>query len=312
MIICVTLNPCLDKTLVAPPWQPGQIIRATGMMEVAGGKGNNVARTLGRFGHDARPMTFLGGGVGTRVAELLRDDDGLEPLVVTTVAPTREILTVRTGDTAVQTAFIDPNPDISAEEHTRFRDLYVGALEAGDVQYVCLSGSSPCAELDGFWPWAMAEARRRGVPALLDTYGEALAEGLAAGPAIAKINRAEAEAWLDRPLPDDAALADALHRLLQYASRWAIITLGAEGAVAACGQQRWRLGCPPIRLCNPIGSGDAMAAALIHAELTGIAPERIARMAVAAGTANARVWAAGAIGPADLAELAPQVPVEVF
>ena len=47
MILCVTLNPCLDKTLTVPPWRPGDLVRGTAIREVVGGKGNNVARALG-------------------------------------------------------------------------------------------------------------------------------------------------------------------------------------------------------------------------------------------------------------------------
>src|SRR5206468_466912 len=60
MIFCVTLNPCLDKTLTVPPWRPGDSVRGRAVREVVGGKGNNVARALAALGHTARPVTFLG------------------------------------------------------------------------------------------------------------------------------------------------------------------------------------------------------------------------------------------------------------
>src|SRR5438270_579105 len=100
MILCVTLNPCLDKTLTVPAWSPGESVRGTAVREVVGGKGNNVARALTRLGRTARPVTFLGGPVGDRCAALLRDDDGLDPLITPTATPTRVILTVRTEATA--------------------------------------------------------------------------------------------------------------------------------------------------------------------------------------------------------------------
>src|SRR3954453_12732716 len=95
MILCVTLNPCLDKTLSVPAWKPGDSVRGRAVREVVGGKGNNVARALTRLGRRARPVTFLGGPVGDHCAQLLRSDDGLDPLVTPTEAPTRVILTVR-------------------------------------------------------------------------------------------------------------------------------------------------------------------------------------------------------------------------
>ncbi len=93
MILCVTLNPCLDKTLTVPEWRPGESVRGQGM-RAGGGKGNNVARALARLGRSARPVTFLGGAVGTHCQDLLESADRLDPLVIATVSPTPVILTV--------------------------------------------------------------------------------------------------------------------------------------------------------------------------------------------------------------------------
>ena len=97
-------------------WRPGDLVRGTAVREVVGGKGNNVARALKRLGRTARPVTFLGGAVGERCAELLRRDDGLDPIIVSTDAPTRVILTVLTESTTDQTAFFDPDPTITPSE----------------------------------------------------------------------------------------------------------------------------------------------------------------------------------------------------
>src|SRR5882757_7634193 len=99
MILCVTLNPCLDKTLTVPAWQPGDSVRGQAVREVVGGKGNNVARALTRLDRAARPVTFLGGPAGERCRELLQGDDELDPLVISTESATRVILTVRTEGT---------------------------------------------------------------------------------------------------------------------------------------------------------------------------------------------------------------------
>ena len=84
MILCVTLNPCLDKTLTVPSWRLGDLVRGIAVREVVGGKGNNVARALTRLGRSARPVTFLGGSVGQYCGELLHRDDGLDPITVLT------------------------------------------------------------------------------------------------------------------------------------------------------------------------------------------------------------------------------------
>src|SRR4051794_33625472 len=151
MILCVTLNPCLDKTLTVPSWRPGELVRGTRVREVVGGKGNNVARALKRLGRSARPVTFLGGATGSRCVELLRTDDGLDPVVVECEAPTREILTVLTESTTDQTAFFDPDPSISPAEAEALTERVERVLSAGDVSAITLSGSSPSAATHGIY-----------------------------------------------------------------------------------------------------------------------------------------------------------------
>ena len=148
MILCVTLNPCLDKTLIVPPWEPGDSVRGVAVREVVGGKGNNVARALCRLGRVARPVTFLGGTVGAACERRLRVDDALDPVVIPVEACTREILTVRTQDTPRQTAFFDPDPVITAAEADSLHQRVADTMAAGTVEMLTLSGSSPCKTTD--------------------------------------------------------------------------------------------------------------------------------------------------------------------
>ena len=81
MNICVTLNPCLDKSLVVPPWRPGEHqVRGSRIELVVGGKGVNVARGLARLGQPARPALFLGDEIGQLCDRLIRQQDRFDPL----------------------------------------------------------------------------------------------------------------------------------------------------------------------------------------------------------------------------------------
>ena len=161
MNLCVTLNPCLDKTLVVPPWTPGEHqVRGRSFGQVVGGKGVNVARALRRLRVRAQPALFLGGELGQLCQRLLREQDGFEPLVTWTQSPTREILTVRTEDTADQTAFFDPNPAILPGERDEFAEKLVDAFAAG-VAWCAMSGSSPCRETDDLYAVLVRQARKQ-------------------------------------------------------------------------------------------------------------------------------------------------------
>src|SRR3954452_3726615 len=206
MILCVTLNPCLDKTLTVPPWKPGDSVRGQAVREVVGGKGNNVARALARLGRRARPATFLGGPVGDHCAQLLRDRDGLDPLVVSAASPTRVILTVRTDGTAEQSAFFDPDPAVTQAESDALFHAVERALAEGGVEALTLSGSSPSPATHGLYSDLIALARSRRVPIFLDSYGPALEAIWGFRPDVIQLNRREAAAHLRIPKPSDDAL----------------------------------------------------------------------------------------------------------
>ena len=203
MILCVTLNSCLDKTLTAPSWRPGDLVRGISVRNVVGGKGNNVARALKRLGRTARPMTLLGGPTGDVCRKLLEETDGLEPIVVETKAPTRVILTVATEGTNQQTAFFDPDPEIEADEADALLDRLDQTLAESGVEALTLSGSSPSPATHGLYSEMISLAIGRRVPVFLDTYGPALEAIWGFWPTVIQLNRREAAGRLGKATVTD-------------------------------------------------------------------------------------------------------------
>jgi len=300
-ILCVTLNPCLDKTLAVPHWRPGDLVRGVAVREVVGGKGNNVSRALQQLGRVARPVTFLGGPVGPYCENLLRTDDGLEPLVVPTVAPTRVILTVRTEASAEQTAFFDPDPSITADEADALFHLVDKALNARGIDALTLSGSSPALTTHGLYSDLIALAKARGCPVFLDTYGPSLDAIWGFWPTAIQINRREAAAFLRKSEVTDQDVAGLLQKWERHGVSIGVITDGREPVSILFRGKRYRAVPPEITPVNPIGSGDCLLAGLVDGWLSGLDPEPLFRHAVGCAVANALVWDAGAIEPAEIA-----------
>lgn len=305
MIVCVTLNPCLDKTLVVPPWKPGDLVRGQRVQEVVGGKGNNVARVLHRLGRSARPATFLGGPIGGYCEELFRRDDGLDPIVVRTEAPTRIILTVRTGDSSEQSAFFDPDPRIEADEAAKLRRRTSELLAGGSVEALTLSGSSPHANTHALYGELVAMARSHQVPVFLDTYGPALEAIGKTWPDVMQVNRKEAAGRLKKTeaeLSDDDVIG-----LLDDWSRsgvtLGVVTDGPRRVLINFQGRLLRATPPAIDVVNPIGSGDALLAGLVDGWLGNRQPDEIIRNGLACAVANALVWDPGDVDPAKVATL---------
>ncbi len=309
MILCVTLNPCLDKTLTTPPWKAGDNIRGTALREVVGGKGNNVARALTRLGRAARPVTFLGGPVGDRCEALLREADGFDPLVVRTGAATREILTVR-AEGLEPTAFFDPDPAITRGEAEALVLAIHRAFQAEAIEALTLSGSSPSEATHGLYSDLIALARSRDVPVFLDTYGPALEAIWGFWPDAIQLNRREAGLLLREPDPDESDLARLLERWARRGVRTAVVTDGPNPALARVAGHLYRAKPPAIDPVNPIGSGDCHLAGLVDATLAGLEPQALLRRSIAAAVANALVWDAGGIDEEEVRRIEGFVEVE--
>jgi tagatose 6-phosphate kinase len=309
MILCVTLNPCLDKTLTVPDWKPGDNVRGLAVEEVAGGKGNNVARALTRLGRSARPVTFLGGAVGARCESLLRGEDGFDPLIVPTRAATREILTVR-APAVEATAFFDPDPKVTAEEAEALLVEVEKALKRGDVEALTLSGSSPSPTTHGLYSDLIALAKARQVPAFLDTYGPSLEGIWGFWPDVLQLNRREAGLHLRNPTPTEAELAGLLKKWERHGVKVAVVTNGPDPVLARIQGKSYRAHPPKVDPVNPIGSGDCMLAGLVDGRLANLEPEALLRRAVASAVANALVWDAGAIDLEEVRRLEESITIE--
>jgi tagatose 6-phosphate kinase len=312
MILTVTLNPCLDKTLTVPEWAPGDSVRGRDVRTVVGGKGNNVARALRRLGRTARPVTFLGGPTGQLCEGLLRGDDGLDPLVTPTAAETRTILTVRTESSAAQTAFFDPDPEVRPAEAGALAHAVEAALDEGRAEALTLSGSSPSEATHGLYSELIALARARRVPVFLDAYGPALDAIWGFWPTAIQLNRREAGLHLRKPDPSEADLLGLLRRWSRHGVLLGIITDGAGPVLVQHRGRLHRALPPPITPVNPIGSGDCLLAGAVDAWLSnpGHDAESLVRHALGCAVANALVWDAGAIDPEEVKTRARAVVVE--
>ncbi len=278
-------------------------MRGVAVREVVGGKGNNVARALKRLGRTARPVTFLGGPNGPYCENLLRTDDGLEPLVVPVASPTRVILTVRTAASPEQTAFFDPDPSISEEEaETLYRQVEQALLNRG-VDALTLSGSSPAPATHGLYSELIALAKARGVPVFLDTYGPSLDAIWGFWPTAIQINRREAAVFLRKTQVTDQDIASLLREWDRHGVSLGVVTDGREPVSVLFRGKRYRAIPPEITPVNPIGSGDSVLAGLVDGWLNR-------RHAVACGVSNALVWDAGAIEPAEVTRWSSEIEIE--
>ena len=314
MIVVVCLNPALDVThqLDAVGW--GGVNRPRAVHARPGGKGLNVARTLHALGADVLVLGLAGGITGAGVEASLHEL-GVPAAFTPVAGETRRTFTVVDGSVAGGrvTAFHEPGPEVSEDEFAGFLARYERALAGAAA--VVLSGSLPPGLEAGTYATLVEAATAANVPAVLDAHGEALRRGAAAGPAIVKPNLAELAA-LAGPTASSALAARGGAELAAVAAGElggagaVVVTLGADGLLAATGDGCWRARVPAAVAGNATGAGDAVAAALAHGIVLGRPWHERLRHAAALGAATAAAPVAGEFRQQDYLGALRAVTVE--
>jgi 1-phosphofructokinase/tagatose 6-phosphate kinase len=310
MIVTVTLNAAIDRTLTVPNFRLGHRHRAVEQTTMAGGKGVNVARALKSLGQPVIATGVAGGATGTRIIEELTGEAILNDFVRIR-DESRTSTAVVDPTTGQQTEINERGPLVTDSELELFVDklLYL-AKGAG----VCVfSGSLPRGVEHGLYGELVQEMRKLGVTTVLDAYGESLRLGTRALPTVVSPNELEAEELVGHEFADDEDRMTAVREMVELGAHEAIMTL-PSGCVALLGDEReravYRVEVDPQEPVSAVGSGDAFLAGYVAARYTGNPPDECLRFAVACGAESTQHLGAGVLNPREVERLMPEVRVE--
>ena len=293
MIITVTPNPVLDRTLTVPDIEFYAVLRASDVRLDWGGKGFNVSRTLQVLGAESLAMGFVGGATGDMLEQGLHGL-GIETDFVRIAGETRTNIVITERQPTVARRNGPPHQGQRGRADPFGRRAagllparHASASEPGDI--CVMAGSLPPGCPADFYAQLCALLRDIGARAVLDASGEALRHGCAARPFLAKPNGSEVSELLGVQVETQADAVDAAQALLKQGVEMAVISLGAGGLVLAHEDGIVVATPPAIQERNAVGAGDALAAGLVWALDQGFDPVDVARWGVATGTASAAV-----------------------
>jgi len=293
VILTVTLNAAIDRTVAVPNFRLGRRHRAVESRTVAGGKGINVARALALLGRPVIATGFVGGASGTQVLEQLHEESILTDFIEI-ASETRVNLAVIDPTSGEQTEINERGPAVSAEETKRLFDR-IGYL-AGGARLCVLAGSLPPGAGDDLYARLIDDLRRRGVPCVLDAEGEAMLAGTRAGAAMVTPNETEAEELVGQEFADGNDLATGLSEIVRLGAEQAAITR-PEGCVATVGEGSERrlleVHTEPLEPVSTVGSGDAFVAGYVAARYEGRSEEECLAYGVACGAESTQHFGAG-------------------
>lgn len=303
-ILTVTLHPALDKVLVTSKLQPNGINRTRVAMLYGGGKGNNVARALVRLGVHAVATGFQGGYIGEYANEKLVEE-GVETAFVTCKQPTRTSILVQEEDTGYTYALYEPGQTNDEAEIANLMAKFQSLVK--DVSLCLLCGSGQTDLLAPVYARMIEAARQAGVGCLIDSSGEALAQGIAARPTMVKVNELELSEYLKRPLDNYAAQVQAILEIQAKGIEYVALSRGKEGMIATDGKEIWDAKLTMEHVINVVGCGDSLLAGVARGLMHREPLEELVRWGVACGTANTQVRGAGYIDLELVKALLPKV-----
>jgi 1-phosphofructokinase len=263
MILTVTPNPSVDRTVLVDGVARGAVNRARSIRVDPGGKGVNVSRALTAHGMPTTALLPLGGPEG-HVLQALLADAGVSVVGVPIAATTRSNIAIIEPD-GTTTKVNEPGPALQPGEREQLLAAAIRLLEQEPDWLVC-SGSLPPGVDAGFYAELVTQAHRHGVPVAVDTTGTALTLAAQAGADLLKPNEeelAQATGRTLRTLGDVTAAADEL----RAPHAQVVVSLGSRGAllVADSGSVLARAATEGRTPASTVGAGDALLAGFLHA-----------------------------------------------
>ena len=309
MILVVGHNPDWKKIYRIPRMEVGRVNRLQSAEFFPAGKGANTARVLRGLGEKVLLLSFLGGSNGDRFRRAVREE-GIPHRYVRTEGETRTCVTIL-EDGEITTELIEPAASLVPSELRRFERLFGRHLAAAKL--LVIAGTSlPGAPEDCYRKY-VEEAKRRGIPAILDSYKTQGRVALDGSPTVLKINLLELESLTGESLADPEQRKAAFRRVRDsYGLEWIIISRGSEGIEGFDGRDHLRAVSPEIEVRNPIGSGDAATAGIAHTLLRHQSLEQALRRGTALGTANCLNLYPGRIEPSQYQDILTRVEVREF
>ncbi|MFZ2261642.1 MAG: 1-phosphofructokinase [Luteococcus japonicus] len=296
MIVTVTPNPSIDRTITVDQLQMGEINRAVSSRVDPGGKGVNVSRALCANGADTLAVVPLGGPDGRLLGTLL-EAAGVAHREVPLTGITRTNVAV--VDTAgVTTKVNEPGPALSTAELTSLHSAMLTATGTGD--WLALCGSLPPGTPDS---WFADVIGAHPGHVAVDASGEGFRLAVAAGPDLIKPNREELEELVGRDLPTLGDVLEAASSLVAAGVRIVVVSLGSDGALAVTSDGHWFASATVTTPLSTVGAGDCLLAGLLQALQAGATPQAALAEAVAWGAAAVSLPGSKVPCPKDIASI---------
>lgn len=283
MIITITLNPAIDKTVEIDDFSAGNVNRISGVRVDAGGKGINVSKVIKTLGGESRAFGILAGRAGGYIKEYL-DSEKIENDFVFVEGETRTNIKIVDKRNHSNTDINEAGPEVSVKALEEVREKLFRSLNKEDILILC--GSVPANVDKGIYGKWILKAKEKGVKTILDADREMLKFGIEAGPYLVKPNLHELELMFNRKIESTEEAIKLAKTLLRNGVEVIVVSLGKDGAIFINKECTILAKGIQVDVKSTVGAGDSMVAALAYSMHKGYSLEEAVKLSVATGSAN--------------------------
>lgn len=307
MIITVTLNPAIDKTMEIDNFKVGSINRESSIRLDAGGKGINVSKVIHSLKENSRAVGILAGRNGEFIKKYM------DLLYIE-----NDFLFIE-GESRINTKIVDRINHTNTDINERGTYISQGDLnnvsskvfhDTDDKTIIVLSGSVPDSVDKNIYGNWITKSKEKGAKIILDADGELLKNAIEKGPYLVKPNISELERLFSRKIATKADAIECGKKIFDYGVEIVVISLGGEGSIFMNKKSTVIVDGIKVQVVSTVGAGDAMVAALAVALDKGYTFEKAITLSAASGTANVMTKGTEASKIETIMELEKQVKLQ--
>ncbi len=311
MILTITLNPCIDKTIYLNRLEVGSYNRVKNTRVDPAGKGLNVSIVLKHLNESTHCMGFNFKNNGSILENVLKNH-GIEHSFISVEGDIRTNIKLFDNSCQVMTEINEAGPLVPASAVDEFLEGVDTFLSQTPTDLLVMSGSIPPGVPTHIYQRLIRMAHRRNVKTVLDASGDPLILGLQEKPYLIKPNTLEFEQAFQEDLASGKSTLEIAQKVIEDGIPYICLSMGADGALFIDRDHAYRAKPLPVKPKGLTGAGDSMVAGMCCAILRHLESADILRYAMAAAGGSIRQEGTILAQKKDLDELLPQVEIEMI
>lgn len=306
MIVVVNLNLALEKELVIDNFNAGKEHRPKSVLTFAGGKGVNVCRVLKILQEKVLLFGLVGGMTG-KIISFFLEKEAIPTQIVTSSVESRTILSIVDPLKKTTTEIYDLGERFRKADEKNILKNFSPLLSQAD--FLVIAGSLPQGISRDIYAKMVVMARKRAIPQMVDTSGEALKQTVLQNPAFLQCNRREIKSLINIEVNENN-YSKIIEKMSRVTKGSFIITLSEQGSLCFHQGKVYRTTNNKGKGIYPVGSGNAFTAGFVKGMMRKWSFPKVLRFATATATAHAMEMGVGKVSKKNINEILPYIKVQ--